>query len=188
MTTLQQAIDTVRQAAVERRDLLIVAPVGNGSHFLATYYAALVAGPFRAPHHTVSLIGLKGELERAENGVLLLDESPEFRRACLEAVPAGRAPRSLVVATSNPCPCGRPRGVCSCGEHSVSRYATRVDDVRRALDNPVELELELDLTHEECDVVRRLRDETGNWPSPVEIQRLRDEQYPKTNGGRPCGQ
>lgn len=184
----QEIIDVVRRAASERRDLFIEAPVGNGSHFLATYYAALVAGPFRAPHHTVSLVGLKGELELAENGVLMLDESPEFRRACLEAVPGGRASRSRVVATANPCPCGRPHGHCSCGTHNVSSFAARIDGVRRVLDNPVELELERDLTHEECEVVRRLRDETGNWPSPFEVERLKESVVVKTEGGRPCGQ
>lgn len=188
MTTLQQAIVTVRQAAYTGRDLFIVAPVGTASHFLATYYAALVANraAFRAPHHTVSKVGFMGELALAEGGVFMLDEAPEFRRACLEAIAHGRAPNSVIVATSAPCPCGSPHGECVCSGNAG--FDRRVEMARAQLSDPVELTLDGDLTVEELDVLRRLRDDTGHWPFNVELQRLRENQYPQTEGGRPCGQ
>lgn len=113
----------------------------------------IVRPPFRAPHHTVSDAGLigggsnpsPGEISLAHNGVLFLDELPEFRRNVLEAlrqpmeersVVISRAGRSLtypagftLVAAMNPCPCGFSGDavhVCSCAEPFVRRYLARV--------------------------------------------------------------
>jgi magnesium chelatase family protein len=109
--------------------------------------------PFRAPHHTVSDAGLvgggsiprPGEVSLAHNGVLFLDELPEFRRNVLEAlrqpledgkVTLARAKISLrfparfvLVAAMNPCPCGSfgdGEGRCTCDPSVVSRYRNRV--------------------------------------------------------------
>ena len=109
--------------------------------------------PFRAPHHTCSSMGLvgggscprPGEVSLAHNGVLFLDELPEFQRASLEAlrqpiedgqVTIVRSRQSLtfpaafmLVAAMNPCPCGY-RGssvrTCTCGEREALRYISRV--------------------------------------------------------------
>ncbi len=108
--------------------------------------------PFRAPHHSTSTAGLvgggripkPGEVSLAHNGVLFLDELPEFPRATLEALrqpiedgrlvisrAAGQAelPADIVmVAACNPCPCGW-RGVasrCKCRQESVDRYQRRI--------------------------------------------------------------
>jgi magnesium chelatase family protein len=107
--------------------------------------------PFRAPHHTVSTAGLLGgartslgETALAHNGVLFLDELPEFSRGCLglleRPLREGRLTLSrasgtvtlpsdaLLVAAMNPCPCGwlgdssRP---CSCEPVMIERYAAR---------------------------------------------------------------
>jgi magnesium chelatase family protein len=110
---------------------------------------ALPAGrPFRAPHHTISAAGLigggspprPGEATLAHRGVLFLDELCEFRRDALEALRAplesgevsiarvgGRRSlpcRFMLVAASNPCPCGRGEADpdCSCAPVSVQRY------------------------------------------------------------------
>ena len=108
--------------------------------------------PFRAPHHTCSSAGLvggggsprPGEVSLAHNGVLFLDELPEFQRASLEAlrqpleerqVTVVRARHSvtfpasfMLVAAMNPCPCGY-RGSsarsCTCGEREARRYVAR---------------------------------------------------------------
>ena len=109
--------------------------------------------PFRSPHHTVSAAGLAGggavpkpgELSLAHNGVLFLDELPEFHRDVMEAmrqpiedgkVTISRVAGTLtypssvtVVAAMNPCPCGfygHPSGRCTCSENVVRKYLNRI--------------------------------------------------------------
>jgi magnesium chelatase family protein len=109
--------------------------------------------PFRAPHHTISSAALlgggthprPGEISLAHNGVLFLDELPEFARATIEALRQPleergvtisringtiRLPSSfLLVAASNPCPCGwLQSGVreCTCSRNAVDRYRARM--------------------------------------------------------------
>ncbi|HWI70776.1 MAG TPA: YifB family Mg chelatase-like AAA ATPase [Baekduia sp.] len=107
--------------------------------------------PFRAPHHTISASGLvgggaipqPGEATLAHHGVLFLDELAEFARPALEALRQpledGRVAivrgqrravfptRFMLVASTNPCPCGHagtPR--CKCGEADMTRYQRRL--------------------------------------------------------------
>ncbi len=115
--------------------------------------AFVAARPFRSPHHTISDAGLlggstnptPGEVSLAHNGVLFLDELPEFRRATLEvlrqpledgAVTISRAAGSMtfpadfvLVAALNPCPCGfygdRKRQ-CRCSIQQIQRYRQRI--------------------------------------------------------------
>lgn len=109
--------------------------------------------PFRAPHHTVSDVALvgggsnpsPGEISLAHNGVLFLDELPEFKRAVLEVlrqpmeerkVTISRAritvdyPASfMLIASMNPCPCGfynHPEKECVCGPGVVKKYLTKI--------------------------------------------------------------
>lgn len=109
--------------------------------------------PFRSPHHTVSPIGLTGggaiprpgEVSLSHNGVLFLDELPEFSRQAMEVlrqpiednvVTISRVAGSLtypcsvmLVAAMNPCPCGNfGSGVkqCTCSETAVERYLSRI--------------------------------------------------------------
>jgi magnesium chelatase family protein len=113
----------------------------------------LVQRPFRSPHHTISDAGLvgggsppaPGEVSLAHNGVLFLDELPEFNRKTLEVmrqpledrvVTISRAMRSttfpagfMLVAALNPCPCGYrtdPRRSCNCSPPQVERYMARI--------------------------------------------------------------
>jgi magnesium chelatase family protein len=116
--------------------------------------AGLVGGrPFRSPHHTISDAGLigggaipkPGEVSLAHNGVLFLDELPEFARNVLEVmrqpleegqVTIARAATSLtfpsrfmLAAAMNPCPCGffnDPTRECSCTPTMIQRYISRI--------------------------------------------------------------
>jgi magnesium chelatase family protein len=109
--------------------------------------------PFRAPHHTISYAGLvggganprPGEISLAHNGVLFLDELPEFHRDVLEAlrqpleeavVTITRAEGSctypakfIFVAAMNPCPCGfftDPKRECNCSPNQIQKYLSKV--------------------------------------------------------------
>ncbi len=109
--------------------------------------------PFRSPHHTASGVALvgggshprPGEISLAHNGVLFLDELPEFDRRVLEVlreplesghIVISRAARQArfqacfqLIAAMNPCPCGwlgHPSGRCHCSAEAVARYRGRV--------------------------------------------------------------
>lgn len=110
--------------------------------------------PFRSPHHTVTPVGLggggtgnirPGEVSLAHNGVLFLDELPEFSRSALEvlrqpiedsSITISRAGQKctypctiMVIAAMNPCPCGffgDPKRRCTCSEQKIRRYLNRV--------------------------------------------------------------
>src|SRR5215212_4411585 len=137
--SLEEAIDTTK--------IHSIAGLLNGnSSFVSTR-------PFRSPHHTISDIGLlgggtfpnPGEVSVAHNGVLFLDELPEFKRSTLEVmrqpvedgkVTVSRAAGSvtfpsefMLVAAMNPCPCGYfgdLKRECRCSPVQVQRYRQRI--------------------------------------------------------------
>jgi len=113
----------------------------------------LTTRPYRSPHHTISDVALvggggnpqPGEISLSHNGVLFLDELPEFKRSVLEVmrqpmeerkVTISRAKVSIeyptnfmLVASMNPCPCGyynHPEKDCVCGPGIVQRYLSKI--------------------------------------------------------------
>ena len=137
--TLNEALETTKIHSVAGR-------IGADSTLLTTR-------PYRSPHHTISDIALvggggnpqPGEISLSHNGVLFLDELPEFKRTVLEVmrqpmeerrVTISRAKVSIeypanfmLVASMNPCPCGyynHPERECVCGPGIVQRYLSKV--------------------------------------------------------------
>ena len=109
--------------------------------------------PFRSPHHTISDVALvgggsypqPGEISLAHNGVLFLDELPEFKRSVLEVMRQPLESRSITISRSrfsvdypasfmliaamNPCPCGfynHPTRRCICGSYAVQKYISKI--------------------------------------------------------------
>jgi magnesium chelatase family protein len=151
-------------------EALTVTTIHSVAGLLPEGAGLMTARPFRAPHHTVSAAGLvgggsvphPGEVTLAHDGVLFLDELPEFRRDALEAlrqpledgsVTVTRAMSSVsfpsgftLVASMNPCPCGNlghPRNPCRCTPPAIGRYLSKVSgplldrmDVRVSLGVP----------------------------------------------------
>lgn len=118
-----------------------------------SFSGVVVRRPFRNPHHTVSDVALvgggtnpqPGEISMAHNGVLFLDELPEFKRTVLEVlrqpleerrISVARARFSvdypcnfMLIASMNPCPCGyynHPKKQCTCNPQQVDRYLSRI--------------------------------------------------------------
>ncbi len=137
--TLEEALETTKIHSI--------------SGALAPHQALVARRPFRSPHHTVSDAGLlgggshpvPGEVSLAHNGVLFLDELPEFNRSALEilrqpledaVVTVARVAASLtfpcqfmLVAAMNPCPCGYfgdPKHECRCSPQNIQRYRNRI--------------------------------------------------------------
>ncbi|MEM9991076.1 MAG: YifB family Mg chelatase-like AAA ATPase [Bacteroidota bacterium] len=135
------------------REALDTTKIYSVSGSLPSNSSLLSTRPFRSPHHTISdvaLVGggsnpMPGEISLAHNGVLFLDELPEFKRTVLEVlrqpmeerkVTISRAkmtvdyPASfMLVASMNPCPCGyynHPEKECMCGPGVVKRYLNKI--------------------------------------------------------------
>ena len=137
--TLQESLETTKIHSVAGR-------MERGSSLLSQR-------PFRSPHHTISPVALvgggtfpqPGEISLAHNGVLFLDELPEFSRQVLEVmrqpledrkITIARAKYSIeypagvmLVASMNPCPCGyynHPEKECICSPGTIQRYLGKI--------------------------------------------------------------
>lgn len=139
--------DMTRQESLQTTEVYSVAGMTDPAHPLVTQR------PFRSPHHTASPVSLSGggtvprpgEISLAHNGILFLDELPEFDKTALETL---RQPledgvvtitrvsgsltlpsRFMLVCAMNPCRCGwygHPSGRCTCSESQVESYMRRI--------------------------------------------------------------
>ena len=161
--------------------------------------------PFRAPHHTVSpsaLVGggsvpTPGEISLAHNGVLFLDELPEFNRRGLEALReplesgriviarvAGRSifpARCMLVAAMNPCPCGYLGDTnhnCQCSDADIRRYRQRVS-------GPLLDRLDLHIYLSRPSPRELLGPSAGESSAPMRERISRVSELQRERGGRP---
>lgn len=139
--------DMTRTESLQTTEIYSVAGMTDAAHPLVD------VRPFRSPHHTASTVSLAGgggtprpgEISLAHNGVLFLDELPEFDKSALETlrqpledgfVTITRAAgtltlpsRFMLVCAMNPCKCGwygHPSGRCTCSENQVEQYMRRI--------------------------------------------------------------
>ena len=139
--------DMTRAESLQTTEIYSVAGMTDPAHPLVD------VRPFRSPHHTASTVSLAGgggtprpgEISLAHNGILFLDELPEFDKSALETlrqpledgfVTITRAAgtltlpsRFMLVCAMNPCKCGwygHPSGRCTCSENQVDQYMRRI--------------------------------------------------------------
>lgn len=163
--------------------------------------------PFRAPHHTISDVALvgggthpqPGEISLAHNGVLFLDELPEFKRSVLEVmrqpledrfVTISRSKYSvefpasfMFVAAMNPCPCGNynnPKIPCTCGEGVVQRYLSRISG---PLMDRIDLHVEVvPVSHEELSSTKPVENSASIRKRVVAAREMQKARFAECSG------
>ncbi len=165
----------------------------------------LAKRPFRSPHHTISDAGLvgggsppaPGEISKAHNGILFLDELPEFNRKTLEVmrqpledgvVTISRALSSsqfpsdfMLVAAANPCPCGYrsdPRRSCNCTPPQIERYVGKISG---PLLDRVDMHIEVPAVPFE-ELSASTRQGTTSARMRVDVERARQVQAERFHG------
>jgi magnesium chelatase family protein len=202
-TMLAKRLPTILPAmtfdeAVESTKVHSVAGVLDGRALIATR-------PFRSPHHTISDAGLigggsfprPGEVSLAHNGVLFLDELPEFRKNVLEVlrqpledlrITIARVmgtvtfPASvMLVAAMNPCPCGfytDPQRECTCSPIMIQRYRSRISG---PLLDRIDIHIEVPAVRYR-ELVDRGQGE-NSFAIRERVNRARDQQLARFRGG-----
>ncbi len=166
----------------------------------------LTARPFRAPHHTTSMAALSGggnkakpgEVSLAHNGVLFLDELPEYNRNALEAlrqpledgvITVSRVQQSakypanfMLVASMNPCPCGNYGSTtnrCVCSQGQIQKYLSKISG---PLLDRIDLQVEVDaVTYEEL-TENELQEDSNSIKARVEeARKIQQERFKGTS-------
>ena len=160
--------------------------------------------PFRSPHHNISMPAMigggnrvkPGEVSLAHNGVLFLDELPEFQRATLEALRqpledgfvnitrvAGQSrfqSHCMLVAGMNPCPCGNlgsKHKQCTCSPNEVKRYLGRISG---PLLDRIDIQVEMDaVSIEEIETTGEQEDSLTVRQRVLKARKIQQERYAK---------
>lgn len=163
--------------------------------------------PFRSPHHTISDVALvggggnpqPGEISLAHNGVLFLDELPEFKRTVLEVmrqpmeerkVTISRAKVALdfpasfmLIASMNPCPCGffnHPERDCSCPPGTVQKYLNRISG---PLLDRIDLHVEVTpVAFDELSSLQKFEKSDRIRERVITAREIQSERYEHANG------
>ena len=167
--------------------------------------AIVASRPFRSPHHTVSAVGLTGggsgipkpgEISLSHNGILFLDELPEFRKDALEImrqpledgnVTITRAGGTfsypcniMLVASMNPCPCGYygdKKHECVCSDKKVSNYLSKISGP--LLDR---IDLHIEVPAVEYDELQRKNKEESSASIKRRVDKAREIQLKRYKG------
>lgn len=166
----------------------------------------VIERPFRSPHHTATLIALTGggmkakpgEVSLAHNGVLFLDEMPEYARNTIEtlrqpmedgyitvarnALTVQYPANFIMVASMNPCPCGyygSTKGQCKCSDTQIHNYLSKISG---PLMDRIDLHIEVDsieyedLTHYELEEPSLEIKKRVNKAREIQLERFRDSK------------
>jgi len=186
--TMQEALETTKIHSVAGK-------LGVAASLLSTR-------PYRSPHHTISDVALvggggvpqPGEISLAHNGVLFMDELPEFKRTVLEVmrqpleerrVTISRAKLTIdfpsnfmLIASMNPCPCGyynHPEKDCVCGPGMVQRYLNKVSG---PLLDRIDLHVEVTpVTFDQMTETRRSESSTTIRERVVKARAIQEERF-----------
>lgn len=190
--------DMTKQESLETTEVYSVAGLADPRHPLVT------VRPFRSPHHTASSVSLSGggtiprpgEISLAHNGILFLDELPEFDKMALETL---RQPledgvltitrvagsltlpsRFMLVCAMNPCRCGwygHPSGRCTCSEKQVESYMHRISGP--LLDR---IDMHIDVPSVEYEAMRRKESPESSAEIRKRVNAARDIQKKRFAG------
>ena len=191
--TLAESLETTKIHSVAGK-------LGKDSALIATR-------PFRSPHHTISQVAMvggganpkPGEISLAHNGVLFLDELPEFSRHVLEVlrqpledrhITISRAkytidyPASfMLVASMNPCPCGyfnHPTRACVCQPGQVQRYLNRISG---PLMDRIDIQCEITpVPFEKMSELGRSESSASIRERVIKARKIQDERYANVKG------
>lgn len=191
--TLQEALETTKIHSVAGK--------------LGTHKGLISLRPFRSPHHTISDVALvggggnpkPGEISLAHNGVLFLDELPEFKRSVLEVlrqpledrvVTISRAKFSveypanlMLIASMNPCPCGNynhPEKECVCPPGTVQRYLNKISG---PLMDRIDLHVEVTpVNFDELSNLKQAESSSSIRERVIKARKLQHERYVKNPG------
>ncbi|HSR88013.1 MAG TPA: YifB family Mg chelatase-like AAA ATPase [Pontiella sp.] len=174
---------------------------------LKSHQALVACRPFHSPHHTISDAGLlgggtnpmPGAVSMGHNGVLFLDELPEFQRSVLEVmrqpledgeVTISRAAASItypcrfmLVAAMNPCPCGYqtdPKRECRCSSTQIARYRSRISG---PLLDRIDIHIEVPaMAYEQLAQLEKGEPSSGIRERVVRARMIQQERYKKQPG------